>query len=236
MIRIAVVEDDPLYAGQLRDYLDRYAAERREKLTVTAFGDGDEIALHYAANYDVILMDIEMTFMDGMTAAEEIRRKDGEVIIIFITNAPQYAIKGYAVDALDYVLKPLSYYAFSQRMDRALSHIRNRTRRFIYVAGRDGGQKLDQSRIAYVETVGRELVYHTSDGVITAKGTMRDAEEALDARMFFRCNKGYLVNLERVDGMRGDNAVVGGEEVQISRAKKKAFLDALNNYLGEVGK
>lgn len=48
-----------------------------------------------------------------MMAAEEIRKKDTEVIIIFITNSPQYAIKGYAVDALDYVLKPVSYYAFA---------------------------------------------------------------------------------------------------------------------------
>lgn len=236
MVRIAVVEDDPLYSRQLQTYLDRYAGERKEKLSVTHFSDGDEIALRYTANYDIILMDIEMTFMDGMTAAEEIRARDGEVIIIFITNAPQYAIKGYAVNALDYVLKPLSYYAFSQRMDRALTHIRNRTRSFVCVAGREGSQKLDQSRITYVETVGRDLVYHTVDGRITARGTMRDAEEALDGKMFFRCNKGYLVNLEQVDGMRGDNAVIGGEEVQISRARKKAFLDALNNYLGEVGK
>ena len=53
---------------------------------------------------------------------------------------------------------------------------------------------------------------------------------------FFRCNKGYLVNLEHVDAIREDNAVVHGETVQVSRARKKAFLDALNNYLGEVSK
>ena len=81
---------------------------------------GDEIALGYKAVYDIILMDIEMKFMDGMMAAEEIRKVDTEVIIIFITNSPQYAIKGYAVDALDYVLKPVSYYAFSQRLGRAV--------------------------------------------------------------------------------------------------------------------
>ncbi len=61
---------------------------------MTEFSDGDEIALGYKAVYDIILMDIEMKFMDGMMAAEEIRKKDTEVIIIFITNSPQYAIKG----------------------------------------------------------------------------------------------------------------------------------------------
>ena len=75
------------------------------------------IAVDYRAVYDIILMDIEMRFMDGMTAAEKIREHDSEVVIIFITNMPQYAIKGYRVDALDYVLKPVSYFAFSQRIN-----------------------------------------------------------------------------------------------------------------------
>lgn len=89
MIRIALVEDDPGYRAQIRDYLDRYSKEYDQKLIVTDFSDGDEIALNYKAGYDVILMDIEMKFMDGMTAAEMIRQKDAEVVIIFITNLPQ---------------------------------------------------------------------------------------------------------------------------------------------------
>ena len=128
MIRLALVEDDALYRSQLREYIDKYSAASGEKFTVTEFSDGDEIALGYKAVYDIILMDIEMKFMDGMMAAEEIRKKDTEVIIIFITNSPQYAIKGYAVDALDYVLKPVSYYAFSQRLSRAIERAARRAR------------------------------------------------------------------------------------------------------------
>ena len=97
MIRIALVEDDPACREQLRGYLDRYGKESGEKLSVTTFADGDEIALHYTADYDIILMDIEMKFMDGMTAAELIREKDDSVVIIFITNSPQYAIKGLSL-------------------------------------------------------------------------------------------------------------------------------------------
>ena len=65
-----------------------------------------------------------MKFMDGMSAAEEIRKVDTEVVIIFITNMAQYAIRGYAVDALDYVLKPVSYFAFSQRLSRAIGRMK----------------------------------------------------------------------------------------------------------------
>ena len=100
MLHIAIVEDDPSYARQLQDYLGRYSRESGEPIEVTVYTDGDEIVEGYRAQFDLILLDVEMPFLDGMTAAEEIRRRDSEVVIIFITNMAQYAIKGYAVDAL----------------------------------------------------------------------------------------------------------------------------------------
>lgn len=105
MIRIALVEDDPAYAEQLLSYLKEYEKESKERISVQTFSDGEDIVTEYRADYDIILMDVEMKFMDGMSAAEEIRKMDTEVVIIFITNMPQYAIQGYRVDALDYVLK-----------------------------------------------------------------------------------------------------------------------------------
>lgn len=236
MIRIALVEDDPGYRGQIREYLDRYAKEYNQKLVVTDFTDGDEIALNYKAGYDVILMDIEMKFMDGMTAAEMIRQKDAEVVIIFITNLPQYAIKGYAVDALDYVLKPVSYYAFSQRINRAITRMSRRQKRYLTVTTREGTHKLAYDSINYIEVQAHELVYHTRDGLVTAPGSLKEVEKNLDMQTFFRCNKGCLVNLEQVDGLRGDDAVVAGELVLVSRSRKKVFLDALNNYISGVAK
>ena len=126
MIRIAIVEDDRVYAGTLQEYLCRYEKESGEIIQSTLFEDGEDIAVGYRAEYDIILMDIEMQFMDGMSAAETIRKVDEEVTIIFITNMAQYAIRGYSVNALDYVLKPVSYFAFSQRLDRAVSRLRKK--------------------------------------------------------------------------------------------------------------
>ena len=138
MYHIAVVEDDKMYAAQLREYLMRYEIEKKQKISVTMFSDGEDIVTDYSADFDIILMDIEMTFMDGMSAAEKIREMDSEVIIIFITNMPQYAIQGYRVDALDYVLKPLSYFAFTQRIDRALSRIHKKAARFVAISLKGG--------------------------------------------------------------------------------------------------
>lgn len=105
MIKIAIVEDEAMYAKQLEEFLHQYEKENGEAFDITIYSDGDQIVNKYQSQYDIILMDVEMKFMDGMSAAEEIRKVDTEVVIIFITNMAQYAIRGYAVDALDYVLK-----------------------------------------------------------------------------------------------------------------------------------
>ena len=235
MIRLALVEDDENYRSQLKEYITRYAQGSGERFTVLEFSDGDEIALNYKSEYDIILMDVEMRFMDGMMAAEEIRKLDTEVIIIFITNSPQYAIKGYAVDALDYVLKPVSCFAFSQRLSRAIERLHQRKRSFLQVNTHDGTHKLDVKQLYYVESQGHTLCFHTAEGELVSTGSMQDTERKLEQYSFFRCSKGYLVNLEHVDSVSGDDILVHGERLALSRTRRKAFLDALNNYINGVG-
>ncbi len=237
MIRVALVEDDALYAGQIRDYLERYAAESGESFDITGFSDGDEIAEDYRPVWDIVLMDIEMQFMDGMTAAQRIRETDPAVIIIFITNSPQYAIRGYAVNALDYVLKPVTYFAFSQRIARAIQALgaRQRRDRFIVLTDSEGAHRVNVSEIRSVETDGRMLVWHAGKRDYRTWGTMGRAEEELGGH-FYRCNKGILVSLAYVDSIEGNDVVVAGTRLPISRAKKAGLLEALNEYMNEVGR
>lgn len=236
MLRIAVVEDDKTYAAQLKEYLVRYGTEKNQKISVALFPDGEDIVTDYSAEFDIILTDVEMTFMDGMTTAERIREKDNEVVIIFITNMPQYAIQGYKVDALDYVLKPISYFAFSQRIDRALTRVKKKEATYITVAQKGGKKKLNVDKICYVEVRDHDLIYHSIKGDIVTKSSMKEAEDTLGGTKFFRCNRCYLVNLEYVEDFRGNDVTVASDVIQVSRARKKAFMDALNDYMNEVGR
>ena len=236
MIKIAIVEDEQDYAAQLKDYLKQYEKESGEVFNITTFRDGDEIVCKYHSEFDIILMDVEMKFMDGMSAATEIRKLDKEVVIIFITNMAQYAIKGYEVDALDYVLKPVSYFAFSQRLMRAIERMKHREERYILVNIKGGMVRLDVSKIYYVESVGHDLIFHTSTGNYEAAGTMKDIEEELKNLNFFRGNKGYMINLAHVDSVQEGCAVVKGDTLVLSRARKKEFMETLTKYWGEVMK
>ena len=135
---------------------------------------------------------------------------------------------------MDYVLKPVSYFAFSQRLSRAIQRMKKRARRYMTISIKGGAQKLDIDKIYYVESQGHNLIFHTEQGDHVTSGTMKDVEGKLEPLNFFRCNKGYLVNLEHVDSVQGGCALVGGKELLISRGRKNDFMEALANYVGEV--
>ena len=111
-----------------------------------------------------------------MSAAEEIRKIDTEVVIIFITNMAQYAIRGYAVDALDYVLKPVSYFAFSQRLNRAISRMKKRETKMIMVNIKGGTVRINIANIYYIESQGHTLILHTILGDYETTGVMKEME------------------------------------------------------------
>lgn len=234
MIQIAVVEDEQEYIDIITEYLQRYEQEQNTKIQVTVYRDGDAVTEAYKAQFDIILMDIQMKFVDGMTAAEEIRKKDSEVIIIFITNMKQYAIRGYEVDALDYILKPVTYFAFGQKLKKAVDRLEKRKQISVLVPVKGGMLRFNVGDIYYVESRGHNLIYHTSDGEYTSYGTMKSVEEEYEQYGFCRGNKCYLINLEHVDGIKDKCAVVKGENLQLSRPRLNGFMQELTRYWGDL--
>lgn len=235
MVRIAIVEDDDACRAQLEAYVRRYGGETGVEFQITSFSDGLDIAEDYRPIYDIILLDIEMPRLDGMAAAERIRAFDPGVILIFITNMAQYAIKGYEVDALDYVLKPVSYGAFCTKLSRAIQRVQRRKGGQVALQLSGGGmQLLDTGDILYLETRNRMLYYHTATQEYAVRGSLAGAEKQLAAYHFARCNQCYLVNLQYVRGVENDFVQVGDARLEISRRQKAAFMTAVASYLGGV--
>lgn len=100
-MRVAIIEDDEATRCQLVNYLQRYTRQYETEFQIQQFSDGIQLAENYRPVYDILLMDIEMAQLNGMETARRIRKFDEEVLIVFITNTAQYAIKGYEVGALD---------------------------------------------------------------------------------------------------------------------------------------
>ena len=123
MFRIAIVEDQEETREKLNRFVRQYAQEQGLQVEISLITDGAEIAEHYTPGFDIIFMDVEMPRLDGFGAAEAIRAVDADVVLVFVTNMAQYAIRGYEVDALDYVLKPVNYYQFCTKLSRAIQRV-----------------------------------------------------------------------------------------------------------------
>ena len=239
LLRVAIVEDDDSYAETLQEYLNKYEQENEVRFQVVRYEDGADLVEKYHGDFDILIMDIELKFMDGMTAAQHIRKMDSNVIIIFVTNMPQFALKGYQVDALDYVLKPISYYAFSQRLERALERMERRsTKKYITLHLKGRVQKVNILNIMYIEALQHDLIYHMDrDGVTyTVRGIIKDLEANLKDYYFFRCHKGYLVNLAYVESVGGATVQIGEEQIPVAKLRKKELLNEFNRYISEVSK
>ena len=157
--------------------------------------------------------------------------------MFFITNMAQYAIKGYEVDALDFILKPLNYYTFSMRFTRAVGRVKNREGKRICLNLPDGAKFLDSREIYYVEIQNRMLHYHTKAGDIYDSRSIKGRAGRAGRLGICKCNQCYLVNLKYVSEIRKNIAVVSGDELEISRRNRPAFLSAVVDFLGaDAGK
>lgn len=233
MIRFCIVEDEKEQAELLRRYIRKYESSTGQMFDVAWAPDGLDLVEDYKGQYDIILLDIQMKHLDGMTAAERIRAVDTDVTIIFITSTVQYAVQGYTVDALGYVLKPVLYPAFEKLLEKAIDRVRARQdRMYLYVSVEDRQIKIDCEQIYYIESQRNNVIVHTDTDDYVTGGPLKRFEETLDTHGFSKCHNAYLVNLSRVKAVQKNEVLfTNGVLLPISRARKKDFLTALTDEI-----
>lgn len=232
MLKIAIVEDESAAIERLKEHLSHFQTEHGLAYDVQVFRDGSSFLDSYTPVYDIVFMDIEMPNLLGTETAKRLRKVDPAVALIFVTNMAQYAINGYEVDAVDYVLKPVSYYRFASLLQKTLRRLEAERDQQIAVQTPDGMRRLHLSEIAWISVEDHLLLYHTGAGIVESWGTLTAAERDLPGSLFARCGKSCIVNLKHVNAIVGDKVLLQGQELPISRGRKKEFLTALNTYYG----
>lgn len=232
MISVAIVEDDRSAALRIRECLDYISEQEKISFTIDEFPSGLAFLGNYKPIYDIVLMDIEMPEMDGMETARALRKMDRAVILIFVTNLAQYAVQGYEVEALDFILKPINKYSFAMKLNRAIARTTKRLDETVHIGAERDAFSIPVASIKYLEILGHYTVYHTIYGDYKEYGTLKDAEKKIGKSFFVRCNRCYLVNLRYIDMVKRDTVYIGKEELLISRPQKKAFLSAFSDFLG----
>lgn len=237
MLTVAVVEDDPIHADALVRHLRRWAHERRAPVRVHRLRDGADLLASYRPEVDLLLLDVEMPGVDGVTVAERVRERDEWVAVVFVTASAEHAVASYRVRALDYVVKPAGYLTVERVLDRVSAQVESRTERAVVLPSARGPLRLAESDIVSIAVTGRRVVVHGLDGPREVRGPLKEVEALLAGGPFFRCHHGFVVNLRHVVSV-GDDAceVVTGQRVPVGRLRRTAFLGALTDYLAVAGR
>lgn len=231
-MKVAIVDDEQDMTRQIEEFVERFRVESQMEVDARVFHEPRAFVENYDGSYDLVLLDVEMPGMNGIEAAKAIRGQDRRVSIMFITNMAQYAIHGYEVEAVDYVLKPVGYQDFAMKMKKALRYIERDAEQKLVLDTTAGKLAVKVSDIVYVEVIRHYLSFHTDAGVYEVRGVMREWEKELGRYHFVRCSQSYLVNLAKVRSIQGNKCMVGGEELPLSRNKKNEFIQAFTRYVG----
>lgn len=233
MLRIAIVDDEAPERERLKQYILKRLNACGRDASFVLYKDGLKLVEDAPRNLDILFLDIQMDGMNGIQAAKEIRRYDEDVPIIYITNMAQYAIEGYSVNALDYLLKPVDETAVARTVDKALKRLEKKTPAVVSLRGIKERFVLKAAEICYIETYDRKLMVHMVQGeTILCNETLQAIEERLPG-CFFRCHGAFLVNLRLVERIAGSDIVAGGVRIPLSKHRKKEFMQAMTAYVKE---
>ncbi len=231
-MKIAIVDDEQAMRNVLEQHLLRYSREKNLPLETASFSGGEALLKAHPNEFDFLFLDVDMPGMNGVETARRIRQTGSNVMILFVTNYAQYAINGYEVDAVDYLLKPLTYFDFSLKFSKALRRWRNREEQYLVVEAAGGIQRLPVSRILYIEVRKHYLCYCTLSGEVTARGKMNEQAEQLRPYGFCRVHRSFLVNLRHVEKLRSTEVLVHGQVIPVGRQYSGGLMEAYVQFMG----
>ena len=237
MVTVYFVEDQKKDQELLIDYLDRFEKENAVRFDVRPFTNASLFLSQYKFDGDIIFMDIDMPGLNGFDASVELRKNDSRSVLIFLTNLQQYAIKGYSVNAFDFIAKPLSYCQFSTLMKRALKKASLDRESDVIINTRNQIFKLDIKLLTYIEIIDHQLIYHTDERDYACWETMSSIKDQFLEKGFCSASVSVLVNLRRVDSITSSVVTLNDAKktkIFLSRSQKKEFAKAFTSYITGV--
>ena len=243
MVRIGIVDDEADARRQISEAIERFAAEKNLELEVRSYSGAGAYLADKDNLFDILYLDIDMPGMSGMEIAATIRQTDQSLVIIFCTNLQQFAVNGYEVSALGFLVKPIEWYPFQLYLERALKAVAVRTRlrsksgKRIVVKDGAASRVVDVANLACIEVRKHNLLYVVRDrasgreAVLQSRGSMRDLAAELTPYGFARCSASFLVNLNYVTAVNGADVYLGERVLPIGRTYKDSFKREFARHL-----
>lgn len=232
MIRIAIVEDEPTERDRIKVYLEEIAQEGQTQFDIEQYSSGMAFVMSGMKDYDLVLMDIDMPNLNGIETAKALRKVDQSATLIFVTNMAQYAISGYEVNAIDFILKPVNRYSFAIKIKRAISRTAKKNDNAIQIKMDGTIFLVHMYQIMYLEVDGHYVIFHTTQGDYKEYTTLKLAQKRINSSHFVQCNQSFLINMKYIESVSRESVTVGGTVIYISRKMKTEFMNAVLDFLG----
>ena len=236
MIEVLIIEDEDGAADALEHHVHEYCRCHGLDFSIARRPSAFDL-LQAAERADLVFLDIDLPGMSGMDAAQLLRVYNPVVPLIFVTNLGQYAVRGYEVDALGFIVKPISYPNFALYMDKAVRTIERNRHRTFRVETHDETRVLSVGELVYVDVHDHNVTYHLDSGecLVSKRGSLKVAEKQLDDEVLMRISSGCIVNVSKVVAVRtreGIIRVTTGETLEISRSRRHEVLARIADHLG----
>lgn len=231
-LQIAICDDEKESCCQLEEILLHILGNIGQAYQISCFTDAAAL-LGAGIDFDMVFLDIEMPGMDGLSLAQEIRVSMPECILIFVTAFQEYVFDVFALEAADYLCKPVDAEKLGQTVMRVIRKLEGQTL-LIQTAHSCKTVKLNQ--IYYCEVINRKIYLHLRDEVIDYYGKLSVLEVQLGSR-FYKCHRSYLVNLDYLAEMiEGQAVLANGARIPVSRLRRGALMEALLWHIKGKGK
>lgn len=226
-MKCIIVDDEPMLRQHIAemteqiDFLDLVETFPSALAATSRLQQGD---------IDLIFLDINMPYLNGIDFLDSL---DNPPLCIFITAYSEYALEGFRLQAVDYLLKPIIFQRFYQASTKAYQLFVQRNKplqesspndNMLFVRQGDAFVKISWTDILYAESMQNYTKLHFKERTITIHQTMLALEEALPSNHFFRIHKSYLVNVNHIDIITGGRVYIQEQELPISRTKREELL------------
>lgn len=232
--RIAICDDDESFVRLLTDQVSEILKVRRVDFDIAAFPSGEALIdciREKAAVFDLFMLDIFMKEINGVDTAKAIRLTNDLAAIIFITSSEQYVFSGYEVQALQYLLKPVSLQALSAALTVDLKK-RYENRYFVFKAG-GGIQKVPYDEIEYLESTMKSVKLVAKQSVYEIYDQISNLEQVLPKLSFCRCHRGFIVNFRQAAKLTAQSiTTVQGTLIPVGKTYSASTNRAFLNYIG----
>ena len=232
-MRVAVCDDEQIFRRDFADKLGK--AVRSLDLVCDEYESGQDLLRHFdVCPYDIVFLDIEMPGIDGISLARRIREKSSDTYIIFLTSHVEYALKGYEVNALRYLLKPVTVQGITEILDYVEK--KRNGGRFLWIKYEGDEIRLALDSIIYIEAANKDVLIICETENYRSRGTINMYDEKLSKEGFFRVHRSYLIQISKIVRISGTDVVMeNGDSLPVSRSRMKELRGLLLKFADEEG-